>query len=214
MRGWICWLVLFWASPALACDLFHTPIQDVKGNAIVGASVTVYLAGTSTPATVYADQTCTTTLANPLTTGTDGTVTGFLADGLYTVTPSKAGYDFDNVSYLHMYGPSVIVEPTYGTTVTINLALGRHFLITATNATDFTIINPTNTASATGMLFAVTVKNASGGALGTITSDTLYKVGATVTSAKPANLTQRTFHFYWNGTYAIEIGRTAADVTF
>lgn len=89
---------------------------------------------------------------------------------------------------------------TYGVTVSIDASLASLFTITATNGTGFTIANPTNAVG--GQLLMIQVKNTSGGALGTITWDTLYKMAS---FTKPANGFNRTVTFYYNGTNWVEV---------
>lgn len=90
--------------------------------------------------------------------------------------------------------------PTYGTSVAIDAGTSTWNVITATNGTAFTIQNPG--MPPTNTLLIITVKNTSGGTLGAITWDTLYKM-ASFTS--PANGKSRTVTFIFNGTNWIEI---------
>ena len=85
--------------------------------------------------------------------------------------------------------------PTYGTTVTIDASLGGLATITATNNTGFLIANPTS--AFTGNWLSIQVVNTSGGALGTVQFDTLYKMA---TFTKPQNGTYRVVTFRYNGT--------------
>jgi hypothetical protein len=109
------------------------------------------------------------------------------------------------------YDTALLVSPlvtlTYGTSVAINAALGSQFVVTATNGTGFTIATPTNPAS--DQLMTLTIRNTSGGALGTITWDTAYKLAAWTS---PATANSRSITFRYNGTNWVEIGRTTADV--
>ncbi len=81
--------------------------------------------------------------------------------------------------------------PTYGANITIDISLGPVKIITATNGTAFQVNNPTNGNS--WELLIVKIKNSSGGALGTITWDTAYKMAS---FTKPANGYSRTVVFY------------------
>ncbi len=94
----------------------------------------------------------------------------------------------------------VPIAPTYGATVAISASAGTWNVVTATNNTAFTILNPSTPP--TGTLLMITVKNTSGGALGTVTWDTLYKMA---TFTKPATGFQRTVLFGFNGTNYIEL---------
>lgn len=99
------------------------------------------------------------------------------------------------------------VVPTYGTSVAIDASLGNLFVITVTDGVGFTVANPTNPA--TSQRITIQIRNGSGGALGTVTWDTLYKL-ATWTS--PANTFSRAIDFEYDGTNWVEISRTPADV--
>lgn len=89
---------------------------------------------------------------------------------------------------------------TYGATVSINADSSTLQTLAATNNTSFLMVNPTN--ASTGRLLIVRISNTSGGVLGTITWDTLYKMA---TYTKPANATSRTIAFVYNGTNWIEL---------
>lgn len=98
-------------------------------------------------------------------------------------------------------------EPTYGVTVSINASEGNEFDITANTTAAFTISNPTNAID--GQRITVTVRNTSGGSLGTITWDTLFKLAS---FTNPANGNSRSIDFKYNGTNWVEVCRTPADV--
>lgn len=93
-----------------------------------------------------------------------------------------------------------IDAPTFGATVAISAGNGALSVITASSNIPFTIMNPTS--SSTGLTISVQVKNTSGGALGTITWDTLYKMA---TFTKPASGFRRTVTFIYDGTNWVEI---------
>lgn len=71
---------------------FQGYARDGNGNTIGGATVGVYLVGTSTLATIYSDDTLDNNLANPLVTTDDGEYEFFAKSGHYTVQISKTGY--------------------------------------------------------------------------------------------------------------------------
>lgn len=83
----------------------------------------------------------------------------------------------------------------YGTTVALNAALGNTFQITANNGTAFTVSNPTNPAD--GQRITVRIFNVSGGALGTVTWGTAYKMS---TWTSPATGNTRSVDFEYNVT--------------
>jgi hypothetical protein len=69
-------------------------VADPAGNVIAGVLVTVKLAGTETLATLYSDDGV-TPLGNPVTTDAEGLYVFYVADGNYTLTPSKDNYSGD-----------------------------------------------------------------------------------------------------------------------
>ena len=97
--------------------------------------------------------------------------------------------------------------PTYGASVAIDASLGNVYAITATNGTGFTIANPTN--ASTGQTITIQIRNTSGGVLGAVTWDTLYKLAAWTS---PATGNSRAVTFLYDGTNWVEVGRVAADV--
>jgi hypothetical protein len=129
-------------------------------------------------------------VAQPITT--DWSTPGAIG----STTPSTGAFTSVASSVLTLTG----IAATYGATVSIDAAAATTHVIAATNATAFTILNPTNPA--TGRLLVVQVKNTSGGALGTVTWDTLYKMA---TFVKPANGFTRSAGFSYNGTNWTEI---------
>jgi len=95
------------------------------------------------------------------------------------------------------YSASMAVDNTY-----------QSFTITATNGTAFTVTNPLY-PTYDGETITFTIRNASGGALGTATWGTLYKLA---TWTQPANGFSRSITFLCDGTNFIELSRTTADV--
>lgn len=108
--------------------------------------------------------------------------------------------------------------PTYGTLMDIDgrkLNPDKHeiLVIDVTDNVAHTIaIDTTGIQFMTaGQVFTVNIKNISGGAMGATTFFTgdFSTTGATVA---PADGFNRSYTFYWNGTKAYEISRSAADV--
>jgi hypothetical protein len=97
--------------------------------------------------------------------------------------------------------------PTYGASVAIDTSLGNEFDVTATDGVAFTVANPTNATD--GQRITITIRNTSGGALGVLTFDTLYKASAWT---QPANGFSRSIDFKYNGTNWVQIGQTGVDV--
>lgn len=65
-------------------------VLNQLGQPVSGASVTVYLTGTSTKATLYSDD-GTTVKANPVTSGSDGKFSFYVEDGRYDLTVTGTG---------------------------------------------------------------------------------------------------------------------------
>lgn len=96
---------------------------------------------------------------------------------------------------------------TYSASMTPNAATGNYQTISATNGSAFTINAPAN--AATGQPLTITLRNTSGGALGTATWDVVFKMAAWT---NPADTFSRSITFLYNGTNWIELSRTTADV--
>ncbi|MCI0349115.1 MAG: hypothetical protein L0Z53_06780 [Acidobacteriales bacterium] len=104
--------------------------------------------------------------------------------------------------------PEVKVEAeTYSASITVNAEYEVHTII-ATNGTAFTINAPNNRR--TGRKITFDIKNSSGGALGAITWNAVFKLAGAFVN--PANTFRRTITFYDDGTNYIEINRAAADI--
>lgn len=101
---------------------------------------------------------------------------------------------------------AAIAAPTYGATVAIDASTGDQ-IITATNGVAFTIAAPTKAAA--GTVMTVTIRNASGGALGAITWNAVFKMPAFVA---PANGNSRSVTFHYDGSNWIQRYQSAADV--
>jgi hypothetical protein len=118
-------------------------------------------------------------------------------------------YDGTNSKWRTLGYPTFesLVTLTYGPSVAINAALARTFRVSANNATAFTIANPTN--AVLGRRISIMIRNTSGGALGAVTWDTLYKLAAWTS---PANGTSRSITFVYDATNWVEQNRTTVDV--
>lgn len=109
-----------------------------------------------------------------------------------------------------LFGGAVIekeITVTYSASMTIDARTGNEQVITATNGTAFTINQPSNPNA--GQYLEITIRNTSGGALGTATWAAVFKM---TTWTQPATGFSRTIIFRYNGTNWVEKGRTAADV--
>jgi len=103
---------------------------------------------------------------------------------------------------------AIVLQTVSGAgTVSINAAAGDEQYLTVTTASAFTIGAPTNPT--TGQLLTISIRNNSGGALGTITWNAAFKI-ATWTS--PATANSRSIVFRYDGSNWVERFRTPADV--
>ena len=97
---------------------------------------------------------------------------------------------------------------TQAATVTPNLSLGSLATITVTTNANITVANPALNVS--GGEFDLVVFNNSGGAMGTVSFGNLYLVaGGAFTS--PGSGKRRSVRFRFDGTYWVELSRSAAD---
>lgn len=101
-----------------------------------------------------------------------------------------------------------IVALTYSASITIDASLGDIFELTVNDASAFTINAPTNPTE--GQTIIIAVRNGTGGALGTLTWDGIFrKAGAWV---QPATGFERLITFYRSlGPSWVEVSRSAAD---
>jgi len=97
--------------------IYQNVVQDGRGNFVAGASITVYLAGTTTKATIYAALTGGTADADSvITTDSSGNYAFYVDDSDYFSTQrfktvmSKSGFTSDTWDYLQIF-------PTYDRTV-------------------------------------------------------------------------------------------------
>lgn len=119
--------------------------------------------------------------------------------------PTRQPFGGTTGSAASLIGTRVVLA--YSASITPNVATGDIFTITATNNSAFTINAPTNPRQ--GQMITVTIRNTSGGALGTATWNAVFKLAAWT---QPATGFSRSITFYYDGTNWIESSRTAADV--
>jgi hypothetical protein len=129
-------LVLGLGSPAWAYEHYSNVAQDQNGHAVVGASVTVYRAGTTNLATLYSDNGL-TPKSNPFTTALDGIYDFYAPDGLYDIKLSKTGYssvywDANKTKGIALFDPSHFMLP-YGDTFPTGPNVGDWFVLTNDN---------------------------------------------------------------------------------
>jgi hypothetical protein len=121
---------------------------------------------------------------------------------------SNAG--LNNVRGLLVSGGSLdLTETTVGYSASITFRAGdaSTFTITATNGTAFTINAPLNPVR--GQPITVRIHNTSGGALGALTWNAIFKMSAWT---QPANGFNRSITFEYNGTNWVQVSQTGVDV--
>jgi hypothetical protein len=113
---------------------YQNSIQDVKGNAVAGASVAVYVYNTSTLATIYSDNGVTPIPPGSLLSNSEGEFAFYAADGRYNIEIIAAG---------------LISQTTYDVLLFDPASTGA---VAATNVS----FTPSGTLSATNVQTAIT----------------------------------------------------------
>jgi len=85
---------------------YQNAILDLKGNAIAGASLTVYLYGTLTTATIYSDNGVTPITPGSLTTDSEGEFGFYAANGRYTVSVIATGFTSQQFYDVLLFDPA------------------------------------------------------------------------------------------------------------
>jgi len=117
---------------------------------------------------------------------------------------------FDSPVHFKSGVVGAMVNLPYGPSIPIDASAGNLFRITATNGEAFRISNPQNTgASSVGQRITVMIRNASGGALGAVTWDPQFRLGAWT---NPSDNKSRSIDFVYDGATWVEVGRTTTDV--
>lgn len=96
---------------------YQNSIQDVHGNAVASATVTVYLYGTLTPATIYSDNGLTVIPSSQVTTDSDGQFYFYADNGRYTLSVVATGFaqeQFSDVSLFDQTDAGIASVKDYG----------------------------------------------------------------------------------------------------
>lgn len=107
-----------------------------------------------------------------------------------------------------LLGSSDVNTLTYSASMTPDLSTGGKFLITANNGTAFTVNAPLNPNTGKEITFDIT--NSSGGVLGVITWNAVYKLAGAFSN--PLSTKRRIISFYHDGSSWIEKSRASADI--
>lgn len=100
-----------------------------------------------------------------------------------------------------------VVSLTYSASITPNSESEKNIIV-ATNGTAYTINAPN--PRRTGRIMVFDIKNSSGGAMGVVTWNAIYKLAGAFVN--PANTFRRIITFYDDGTNMIELYRSVADI--
>lgn len=103
-------LLFSFVGDALALTKYQDVVQDRAGNAVSGALVDVYLAGTTTSATLYTSASGAVATSNPATTDSNGSFSFFVADGLYDFTITKTGMTTQTKSSVVIVGNKPYID--------------------------------------------------------------------------------------------------------
>lgn len=103
---------------------------------------------------------------------------------------------------------TTVSAATYGAAIATDASAAAHFTVTASDTSAFTINAPSNAKKGREITFDIT--NSSGGSLGTITWNAVFKLAGAFTN--PANGKRRTASFKYDGTNWVETHRAAADI--
>lgn len=116
-------------------SVFHDVARDGNGVIVSGAVITVYLAGTSTLATIYASSTGAAASGSQVTSGSNGEFTFWVDDGDYGVTqtfklsiagPSNLNLQVTTIDYVPVF-QNVIPKKKYTVHVGGTIATGTLF---------------------------------------------------------------------------------------
>jgi len=107
---------------------YQNVIQDKFGNVIVGASVAVYVYGTTTPATIYSGNGSGVLPSNTVTTNSLGEFAFYAANGRYSLSVSATNFVAENFTDFILYDPADI-----GAVTASGVAFTPFSTISATN---------------------------------------------------------------------------------
>ena len=107
---------------------YQNVLQDKFGNVIVGASVAVYVYGTTTPATIYSGNGTGLLPSNTVTTNSLGEFAFYAANGRYSLSITATNFALENYSDFILYDPADI-----GAVAASSVAFTPFSTIAATN---------------------------------------------------------------------------------
>jgi hypothetical protein len=122
-------------------------------------------------------------------------------------TADQLGFDPNNIPLWAFGTTAKPVNLPFSASISIDASSSKEFVITVTATTAFTINSPINLSRGSRLLLIV--RNASGGALGAVTWNGIFKMAAWTS---PEKAFSRSIEFMYDGASLIEINRTPADV--
>lgn len=96
--------LLLSVTPAFSedCSHFFSVVRDSTGAAVDGAMISIYLAGTTTPVSLYSEETCSSSKANPFLSDAQGNYDFFVPPGIYKVVATKIAVGTFTTDYIYM----------------------------------------------------------------------------------------------------------------
>jgi hypothetical protein len=104
-------------------------------------------------------------------------------------------------------GSPVMATLAYSASMTPDCTQASEFIVNPSNGVAFTINAPLNPM--TGMLLTLSIRNATGGALGAVTWNAVFKLAAWT---QPANTFNRSITYKYDGTNWIQVSQTGVDI--
>lgn len=154
-------LLLALAAPAAAMQKRTANVTDQTGRVIPNATVTVYVSGTATPATIYSDNGVNLQVNPIVVNPTDGSYTYYAASGRYTEVIAASGFTFTGGQTTDV----LLYDPEYGKTTSLVGAA-------QTNYVDmFNAFSPIGTTQQVGGAFTIT------GSASTLLGSSSYRIG-------------------------------------
>ena len=113
---------------------FYDVVRDQWGNAVTGASVTVYVSGTHIPATLYDPATAIAAISNPITTAADGEFAFACNDQRVDIVVSGGNFTAKTYYGIYLYD-GLTGTPGTGTVTSVALSAPAEFAVAGSPVT-------------------------------------------------------------------------------